>query len=69
MDNVWLYEVLGESWGVVKATTREEAERKVRDAYKKHDTCYNEDTSVIIKSKDEDNTWFTDCPDVIEVYG
>ena len=46
----------------------EEAEQKVREAYKKHDTGYNEDTPVIIKDKDNGN-WFADAPDVIEVFG
>lgn len=68
MKNIWLYEILGESWGVVKADTKEEAEQKVREAYKKHDTGYDEDTPVIIKSKDNGN-WFADAPDVIEVFG
>ena len=68
MNNVWLYEILGESWGIVKATTKEEAEQKVREAYKKHDSYYDEYTPVIIKSKDEGGHWFADYPDVIEVY-
>ena len=29
MENIWLYEVLGESWGIVKAKSRKEAEEKV----------------------------------------
>lgn len=68
MENIYLYEILGESWGVVKANNKEEAEQKVREAYKKHDTGYNEDTPVIIKDKDNSN-WFADAPDVIEVFG
>lgn len=68
MENIWLYEILGESWGVVKADTKEEAEKKVREAYKKHDTGYDEDATVIIKNKDNGN-WFADAPDVIEVFG
>ena len=68
MKNIWVYEILGESWGVVKADNKEEAEQKVREAYKKHDTGYNEDTPVIINDKDNGN-WFADAPDVIEVFG
>lgn len=69
MDNIWIYEVWGESWGVVKANSRKEAEEKVREAYRKHDTGYSEYRPVVIKSIYEDNNWFPDCPDVLEVYG
>lgn len=68
MDNIWLYEVFGEAWGVVKANTKEEAEQKVREAYKKHSIEYDEYRPVNIKSKEEDHCWFADCPDVWEVY-
>lgn len=69
MENMWLYEIKGESWGVVIADSIEEAEKKVRGAYKKHDSDYNADTPVIIKNKEDDGNWFPDAPDVIEVYG
>ncbi len=69
MENIWLYEILGESWGVVKAVTKEEAEQKVREAYKKHDTGYDEYRPILIKAKKEEPSWFADCPDVLEVYG
>lgn len=69
MENIWLYEILGESWGVVIAENKQAAEEKVREAYKKHDSSYNENSLVIIKSKDEDNNWFSDSPDVLEVFG
>jgi len=69
MDDIWLYEISGESWGVVKAETRESAKAKVREAYKKHDTQYCANTPIIIKSKEEDGNWFSDAPDVLEVFG
>lgn len=71
MENkVFYYEILGESWGVVLATDKNDAERKVREAYQKHDTCYNEDTPVIIQTPEESNgKWFNDSPDVFEVWG
>ncbi len=30
MENIWLYEILGESWGVVIAKDKNEAEEKVK---------------------------------------
>lgn len=69
MENIWLYEVLGESWGIVIAANKKAAEEKVKSAYKKHDSLYNANTPIIIKSKDEDNNWFADSPDVLEVFG
>ena len=70
MENIWIYEVWGESWGIVKANSRKEAEEKVREAYRKHDTgWWDESRTVIIKSIYEDDRWFPDCPDVLEVYG
>lgn len=70
MENIWLYEVWDESWGIVKANSRKEAEEKVREAYRKHDTSWwDESRTVIIKSIYEDDRWFPDCPDVLEVYG
>lgn len=69
MENIWLYEIFGESYGIVIADNKEIAEEKVRNAYKKHDSLYNENTPIIIKSKDEDGNWFMDSPDVLEVFG
>lgn len=69
MENLWLYEVLCEAWGVVKAENKEEAEQKVREAYKKHDTSFDEYTPIFIKAYNEENNWFSDSPDVLEVYG
>lgn len=34
MENLWLYEILCEAWGVVKAENKEETEQKIREAYK-----------------------------------
>lgn len=69
MGNMWLYEIMGESWGIVIADSKEDAEQKVREAYKKHDSNYSEDTQVIIKNKNDEGNWFEDVPDVLEVFG
>ena len=69
MEGLFLYEILGEVWGVVKAENKEEAEQKVREAYKKHDTSFDEYAPIIITSKEEESCWFSDSPDVLEVYG
>lgn len=68
LENIWLYEVCGDSWGVVKANSREEAEHKVREAYKKHSSGYGEYQPIYITSKEEASGWFKDCPDVLEVF-
>lgn len=47
MEKLWLYEILGEAWGVVKADNKEEAEQKVQDAYKKHDTLFDEHRPIV----------------------
>ena len=28
MENIWIYEVWGESWGIVKANNKKEAEKR-----------------------------------------
>ena len=69
MEDIYLYEIFGDTWGIVKANSKEEAEQKVRAAYKKHDSGYSEYTLVTIRSKDEEpNCWFADSPDVLEVW-
>lgn len=68
MKNIWIYEVHDQCYGIVKANNRKEAEEKVREAYRKHDTgWWDASRTVIIKSIHEDNNWFSDCPDVLEV--
>ena len=72
MDNIYIYEILGESWGIVIASSKEEAEQKVRESYKKHDSDYDEYRPVYIMNKKEyeaNNNWFKDSPDVLEVFG
>ena len=72
MDNIYMYEILGESWGIVIASSKEEAEQKVRESYKKHDSDYDEHSPVYIMDKKEyeaNNNWFPDSPDVLEVFG
>lgn len=65
---IWVYEIFGDVYGVVKAETKEEAEQKVRNAYKDHYTEFNGFHKIIIKSIYEDSRWFSDHPDVLEVY-
>lgn len=70
MEKIYLYEILGESWGIVIADSKEQAKEKVKSAYQKHDTSYSEHTPVhIIKATEAENNWFSDSPDVLEVYG
>lgn len=70
MEKMYLYEIEDESWGIVIAESKVEAETKVRNAYAKHDSDYNENTPIHIeKATRAENKWFIDSPDVLEVYG
>lgn len=69
MENIWLYEILGDAWGIVIAKDKREAHEKVREAYLKHDTSFNKYTPIEIKTYNEENNWFEDSPDILEVYG
>lgn len=55
--------------GVVIAKDKDEAEEKVRNAYEKHDSLYDENRPIIIKSKEDSGNWFSDSSDVLEVFG
>lgn len=68
MENLWCYEVLGTSWGVVIAETKEEAEQKVREYYRKHSDWYKEHFIVDVSKPEVWGRKFSDTPDVIEVY-
>ena len=71
MDNIYIYEILDEEvYGIVIASSKEEAERKVKEAYKKHSSDHGEYTVIIMDKKEyeENNRWFPDSPDVLEVY-
>lgn len=69
MENIYIYEIPEDTYGIVIASDPITAEQKVRDAYQKHDTGYDKSWQVIIKNKEEGGVWFADSPDVIEVFG
>lgn len=68
MERLWLYKVLDDALVVVKADDKKEAEQKVQEAYKKDFVSLSE-YPIIIKAYNEENNWFADLPDVLEVYG
>lgn len=68
INNLYIYEVYGQSRGIVYAKNKKDAELKVREAYRKHDTgWWDQNRTVNIWSVHENNSWFLDCPDVIEI--
>lgn len=69
MENIYLYEILNESWGIVIAESAKDAEIKIIAAYTKHDSDYHEETPISIKKATMSGNWFADSPDVLEVYG
>ena len=61
------YQIEDLAMGIVKANSEEEARRKVYEAYTKHNDCfdpYNDDVAIW---KIDEDSWFSDSPDVLEV--
>lgn len=68
VNKLYIYEVYGQAKGIVYAESKKDAEQKVREAYRKHDSAWwDHSRTVNIWSIYENNSWFSDCPDVIEV--
>ena len=66
LDNAYRIEDL--AIGIVKAEAERDAREKVEAAYLKHNDCYDPERDVIeIKEIAEDDSWFSDHPDVVEV--
>ena len=47
VNNLYIYEVYGQSRGIVYAKNKKDAELKVREAYKKHDTGWWDQSRTI----------------------
>ena len=66
----WLYGYRIEhlAIGIVKAKSYDYAREKVKTAYLKHSNEYNPECDFIeLKEISENDTWFIDNPDVIEI--
>ena len=61
------YSVQDLATGIVFADSTEEAREKVKAAYKAHCNEFNPETDWVEVWKMDENSWFEDHPDVLEV--
>ena len=65
--NLYGYTIDELATGIVRADSIEDAREKVKVAYKAHSDCYDEQRDNISVWKLDENSWFEDNPDVIEI--
>lgn len=61
------YSVQDLATGIVLADSVEEAREKVKAAYKAHSNEFNIETDWVAIWKLDENSWFKDRPDVLEI--
>jgi len=67
VKNLYGYTVDALATGIVRADNIEDAREKVKAAYKAYSDCYDEQRDNISVWKLDENSWFADNPDVIEI--
>jgi len=68
ITNLYAYRIEELAVGIVKAESYEGAREKVKAAYLKHNDCFDSERDFIeLKEIAENDSWFSDNPDVIEV--
>lgn len=68
ITNLYAYRIEKLAVGIVKAESYEDAREKVKAAYLKHNDCFDLETDFIeLKEVAENDSYFSDHPDVIEV--
>lgn len=67
VKNLYGYTVDALATGIVRADNIENAREIVKAAYKAHSDCYDEQRDNISVWKLDENSWFADNPDVIEI--
>jgi len=68
ITNLYAYRIEELAVGIVKAESYEDAREKVKAAYLKHNDCFDSERDFIeLKEIAEDDSWFSDNPDVVEV--
>nr|DAG07397.1 MAG TPA: Mpv17 / PMP22 family [Bacteriophage sp.] len=68
ITNLYAYRIEDLAIGIVKGKSYEDAREKVKMAYLKHNNCFDSERDFIeIKEIAEDDSWFSDNPDVVEV--
>lgn len=68
ITNLYAYRIEVLAVGIVKADSESDAREKVKAAYLKHNDCYDPERDFIeLKEITENDSWFSDNPDVVEV--
>ena len=68
ITNLYAYRIEELAVGMVKAESYEDAREKVKAAYLKHNDCFNSERDFIeLKKIMENDSWFSDHSDVIEI--
>ena len=68
ITNLYAYRIEELAVGIVNAESYEDAREKVKAAYLKHNYCFDLERDVVeIKEIAENDSWFSDNPDVVEV--
>lgn len=68
ITDLYAYRIEELAVGIVKAESYEDAREKVKMAYLKHNDCFDLERDFIeLKEIVEDDSWFSDNPDVIEI--
>ena len=68
ITNLYAYRIEELAIGIVKAKSYENAREKVKMAYLKHNDCYDPERDVVeLKEIAENDSWFSDNSDVVEV--
>lgn len=68
ITNLYAYRIEELAVGIVKAESYEDAREKVKSTYLKHNNCFDSERDFIeLKEITENDSWFRDNPDVVEV--
>ena len=68
ITNLYAYRIDELAVGIVKAESYEDAREKVKAAYLKHNEYFDLERDFIeLKKIVENDSWFSDNPDVIEI--
>lgn len=67
LKNLYCYEIKDLAMGIVKANSKEEAKKKVYNAYSEHDEYFDPVNDNIEIFEIEEDSWFSDNPDVLEI--
>lgn len=68
ITNLYVYRIEELAVGIVKAESYEDAREKVKAAYLKHNDCFDSERDFIeLKEIAENDSWFSDNPDVVKI--